>query len=126
MLSGWMGTLGVRCLCLICGLAVPAVASEPGARALFPASYGAGDFPAVVAVVDLNGDAIPDLVTSEVSVLLGNGDGTFQAAVFFEAGGGPASVAVADLDGDTVSDLVTANYFGNDVGILLGNGDGTF
>ena len=63
-----------------------------------------------------------------MSVLLGNGDGTFQAAVSFAAGEWtPISVAVADLDGDTVPDLVTANNTrSDDVSVLLGNGDGTF
>ena len=63
---------------------------------------------------DFDGDTVPDLVTtnnrsSDVSVLLGNGDGSFQTAVFFAAGASPRSVAVADLDGDSVPDLVTAN-----------------
>jgi hypothetical protein len=82
-------------------------------------------------VADLDGDTIPDLVTAnlfsdDVSVLLGNGDGSFQAAVSFVAGDEPFCVAVADLDGDTVPDLVTANRGGDDVSVLLGNGDGSF
>ena len=87
-----------------------------------------------VAVADLDGDTIPDLVTAnrtsdDVSVLLGNGDGTFQAAVSFAVGGRfevPWAVAVADLDGDTVPDVVTANAGQENLGVLLGNGDGTF
>jgi len=75
-------------------------------------------------VADLDGDTVPDLVTAnrdsvDVSVLLGNGDGTFQAVVSFAAGDGPVSVAVADLDGDTVPDLVTANSFSDDVSVLI-------
>jgi hypothetical protein len=54
-----------------------------------------------------------------VSVLLGNGDGTFQAAVAFPAGDGSTSVAVADLDGDTVPDLVTADSASDEVTVLL-------
>jgi hypothetical protein len=42
-----------------------------------------------------------------VSVLLGNGDGSFQVAVTFPAGIRPNFAAVADFDGDTVFDLVT-------------------
>ncbi len=52
-----------------------------------------------------------------MSVLLGNGDGSFQAAVFFAAVDGPGSVAVADLDGDILPDLVTANF--DDVTVLF-------
>jgi hypothetical protein len=82
-------------------------------------------------VADLDGDTVPDLVTAnrfsdDVSVLLGNGDGSFQAAVSFAAGIFPQSVAVADLDGDSVPDLVTTNEFSDDVSVLLGNGDGSF
>jgi len=52
-------------------------------------------------------------------VLLGHGDGTFQAAASFGAGDSPFSVAVADLDGDTFPDLVTANFSSDDVTVLL-------
>jgi hypothetical protein len=82
-------------------------------------------------VADFDGDSVPDLVTAnflsdDVSVLLGNGGGTFQAAVAFAAGDFPISVAVADFDGDSVPDLVTANDRSDDVSVLLGNGDGSF
>jgi len=70
-----------------------------------------------------------------VGVLLGNGDGTFQPAVLYDAGGEFAfSVAVGDLRGNGILDAVVANRFSDDEGktlrselsVLLGNGDGTF
>jgi hypothetical protein len=80
-------------------------------------------------VADLDGDSVADLAiansrSNDVSVLLGNGDGSFQAAVSFALSpiAAPESVAVADLDGDSVPDLVTANGgFGgtDDVSVLL-------
>jgi hypothetical protein len=106
--------------------------AQTSEAALFPGlRIAVGDFPRSVAVADLDGDTVPDLVTANiftdtVSVLLGNGDGSFQAAAAYAAGDNPQSVAVADLDGDTVPDLVTANSASNDVSVLLGNGDGTF
>ena len=106
-------------------LAALVMASEAGAGALFLGQkFPAGISPRSVAVADLDGDTVPDLVIAnangnDVSVLLGNGGGTFQAALFFAAGAFPVSVAVADLDGDTLPDLVTANRISDDVTVLL-------
>ena len=90
-----------------------------------------GKGPNEVQVADLNGDGIPDIVAANygsdtVSVLLGNGNGTFQPAQSFAAGSGPASVAVADLNGDGKLDLVVGNRNDSTVSVLSGNGNGTF
>src|SRR5262245_51066439 len=106
--------------------------AEADARDLYPGrEYPVRGLPKGVAVADLDGDAVPDAVTgdwdgSDVSVLRGNGDGTFQAAVAFPAGPGPAAVAVGDLDGDGHPDLVTANRNDPGVSVLRGHGDGSF
>jgi hypothetical protein len=60
-----------------------------------------------------------------VSVLLGNGDGTFAAKTDFVAGPGPYSVAIGDLNADGKPDVVASNASSNNVSVLLGNGDGT-
>jgi hypothetical protein len=84
-----------------------------------------------VAVGDFNGDGKPDLAvanwnSNSVSVLLGNGDGSFQAAQDFGAGISPESVAVGDFNGDGKPDLAVANFGSATVSVLLGNGDGSF
>jgi hypothetical protein len=61
-----------------------------------------------------------------VSVLLGNGDGSFQAAVNYPVHSGAAAVVLGDLNGDGHLDIATTNPNTADVSILLGNGDGTF
>jgi hypothetical protein len=73
---------------------------------------------------DLNGDAALDLVVANsqkngVSVLLGNGDGTFQPPVDYGAGEYPSAIAAADLDGDGALDLAVANYAGDNISVLL-------
>jgi hypothetical protein len=89
-------------------------------------------FPAVIA--DLNGDGKQDIVyptpsDNSVTVLLGNGDGTFQTAQTYLAGDTlfPEGIAVGDFNFDGKPDLVVTNqdYHGTDA-ILMGNGDGSF
>jgi hypothetical protein len=95
-------------------------------------------FPSV-AVGDFNGDEVQDLAVAsgffgKVSVLLGNGDGTFRAPVSFAAGVQPWSVAVGDFNGDGLPDVAVANLgdcsegscVGSSVSVLLGTGDGSF
>jgi len=114
-------------------------------------TYNSGGYGAVsVAIADVNGDNIPDLVvandcvndndcsTGSVDVLFDNGDGTFQTAVSYNSGGVFAeSVVVADVNADNKPDLVVANSCGQGidcfdgpntggVAVLLNKGNGTF
>jgi hypothetical protein len=61
-----------------------------------------------------------------VSILLGNGNGTFGAKVEYPTGALPFGVAIGDFNADAKLDLVTTNETANTVSILLGNGNGTF
>jgi hypothetical protein len=65
-------------------------------------------------------------MTSTVSVLLGNGDGTFRPRRDFATGSEPFSVTSADFNFDGKPDLAIANFSSNTVSIFVGNGDGTF
>jgi hypothetical protein len=112
-----------------------------------PTLYGVGGYYlTAVAIGDVNGDGKSDLVlvncispfgcTGVVSVMFGNGDGTFQSPVNYSTGGyWPGSVTIGDVNSDGKPDLVVANNCNDQmcrnqteggVAILLGNGDGTF
>ena len=103
-----------------------------------PVLYQAGEEPVAIAAADLNHDGNLDLVvgnylSSNISVSLGKGDGTFQAAVNYglPALGSATFVAVADVNNDGKPDIVAVDQgqcggSGECVVVFLGNGDGTF
>jgi hypothetical protein len=89
----------------------------------------------VIAAADFDGDGTLDLAVTniginlfgDVSVLLGRGDGSFDAPVPYEVGGStPVWVAAGDFSGDGSPDLAVSVTTTDSVAILLGNGDGTF
>jgi type II secretory pathway component GspD/PulD (secretin) len=96
-------------------------------------TYATGASPAGVAVGDFNNDTKPDLAVTyatdtsnnSVSILLGNGDGTFGTAKDFPAGSGPVGIVAGAFAG-TNADLAVADESGNNMDVLIGNGDGTF
>jgi len=84
-----------------------------------------------VAVDDFNRDGIEDLITADanpdyISVLFGNGDGSFQPPQFFPTGEFPKRIVLGDFDRDGAPDAVTINEESRDISILFGNLDGSF
>lgn len=140
---------GCVVICLLvalsCCICCPSASAQYG-EGLFsaPQAYASGYGNQAVAIADVNGDGKPDLVvadtcgsvgspcgSSAIAILLGNGDGTFKAPVFYALNQiDPSSVAIADLNGDGKLDIVvagcTACGTGGTITVLLGNGDGTF
>jgi large repetitive protein len=103
--------------------------SEVTASVAYASStFSTGQAPTTVVAADFNGDgkldlAVANLVDNSVSILLGNGDGTFQAHVDYptsSAGAFPFTILTDDFNHDGKLDLVVGSS------ILLGNGDGTF
>ena len=102
----------------------------PAPAALFPGRLiGAGERASDPVVADFNGDGVADVAvadrdSSELSIALGRGDGSFAGQILVPVGRAPAFLANGDFDGDGREDLATANGFSGDVSVLLGAGGG--
>jgi cell division septation protein DedD len=81
-----------------------------------------------------NGDSFPDLAISNidsdnVSVFIGNGNGTFRAATLQNVGSGPDGIVTGDFNGDAKIDIAVVDSLelaDLNVSLLFGNGDSTF
>jgi hypothetical protein len=96
-----------------------------------PTQYPTGIHPDAIASGDFARNGITDIVTADysggtVSVLMGNGNGTFRAPVEYTVGTNPQSIAVADFNNDGYPDIVTADTGSNTISVLINNGNGTF
>ncbi len=114
-----------------------ATGASPGTTSITASQGGAGS-PISIAIGNLNPatDSFPDLViasqiSNAVTVLLGNGDGTFTSpakAVNYIVGNQPSSVALGTFNSNNNAnlDFVVTNFADNSYSVFLGNGDGTF
>lgn len=132
----WAASARLAALQLAISLA--SASASPGSQALNfrpPAKNATGASPISVAIADVNGDGIPDLAVADnrsnsVSILLGNGNGTYQPEISYSTGIGPATVVTGDFNHDGKIDLAVytlpvsgeAGY----ISVMLGRGDGTF
>jgi Ca2+-binding RTX toxin-like protein len=111
-----------------------------------PTAFAVDFDPSYMSAADVNGDGSADLVTANrtyndnyadtVSVLLGDGKGSFAQPTTFAVGQSPDPVSVADVNGDGNADLVTANqgtfdqdtyaWKNSNISMLLGDGKGSF
>lgn len=87
--------------------------------------------PINIVAADFNGDSLMDLAVlnqtdQTVSVLLGNGDFTFQPHVDYPVGNGPIALAAGDFQNNGVIDLLVSNLTDQTVSVLLGYGNGSF
>ncbi len=110
----------------VTGPGIQAATALPGAT-----TSAVGQFPTAVVTGDFNGDKNQDMAVTNyesgtVSILLGNGNGTFLPQTPIPTGASPFSVATGDFNNDSKLDLVTANLAGQSFTVLLGNGNGTF
>ena len=104
-------------------------------RNAYPVAYGKLDYatdptPQAVTTADFNGDRKLDLASAtgnnSVSILLGNGTGTFSTSVQYAVPGHPVAIGHGDFNGDGKQDIATADQTANEISVLLGNGDGSF
>ncbi len=95
-----------------------------------PVAYPVGASPEGVALADVNGNGHLDIITANqgvvgvgsVSVLLGNGDGTFGPQVGYDGGPNPDALAVGDLNQDGIPDIVTVDPENDELHVLLNEG----
>ena len=107
--------------------------SSPAQNLVFTptASIPVGKAPQSITAGDFNEDGLLDLATvnstsDDVSILLGNGNGTFQGPISFGVGKLPMSLATEDMNGDAHLDLVVAMSGSDHIVVLQGRGDGFF
>ncbi len=121
---------------------VTVLISDGGGKYKAGVHYNVGSGPVAISTGDVNNDGILDLLTAnnsgtespansgkfvyDVSLLMGNADGTFTAKTDLTTGANPSAVVFADFNGDKFADLLVANSGENNLTLYLSNGNGAF
>src|SRR5262252_2611172 len=129
----YSGSLRLRLLALVVfAFSVPALAIN--SQFFVPPSIHTDLNAYSIAIQDFDGDGQLDMAVANynggnagtVTLLFGNGDGTFRTPVNITVGFGPRAIIAVDLNKDSKWDLVTVNDTGESISVLIGNGNGTF
>lgn len=94
-------------------------------------NYAVGENPTSIATADFNGDGSTDLITTNISsntlsILFGNGDGSFQKQESIRTCQEPRNLAINEFSGDPQDDLAVACSGSDQIAILFGQPDGSF
>ena len=130
--ASWRFRASCQRMRTLVNLLVLAVAVRLSAQSfLAPLNVPVGNAPAGIVSGDFNRDGKPDIIvsnsgSSNISVFLGIGNGSFRSRRDFVAGSQPQALASGDFNADGKLDVAVVDGRSNSVLILLGNGDGTF
>lgn len=127
--SMWRGSGGWVLLCAAMLVANPVGAQNLVLTPVVPADVGR--HPEALTIGDFNRDGWEDIATinsgsDDVTMLFGNGNGTFRSGISFGVGRSPMFLTSGDLNHDAKLDLVVAETGSDGIVVLLGKGNGFF
>ena len=127
MANGFMMVVASWAVIVVLVLSVTANAQNLVLTPVVPADVGR--HPEALTVGDFNGDSWQDIATvnsgsDDVTMLFGNGNGTFRSGISFGVGRSPMFLTSGDLNQDAKLDLIVAETGSDGILVFLGKGDG--